>query len=759
MKKIIYLALLCAFNAQALQILQPKDGHETVKQKTNWENSSEAQLSPTLSPEQLLAKLEKLAKSGDPRAQFSLANMYHDGINVKEDTKLAFYWYSQVAEQGYASAQFNVANGYYHGIGVDIDFNKARAWYESAAEQEFIAAQYNLAVMYRRGEGGDVDNEKAYYWYEKAGLLGYPQAQLILAKLNESGIGVEKSLEAAENWYLKAVSESSQEAQFYLAEYYQRAGKFDEALGWYEKSAKQNNPTAQFNLAEMLRLGEGTEVDYSKSIYWYEIAAESGHEKAQLSLDELRKKIVEDIKTQKDHENEITEQEAQSNFQMQFDLARSFEKVNAGDKAIEIYKQLAEQGFIPAQSYLAALYRRGYLIKQDDFKALHWALTAAEKGDAEAQFLSGVIYRKSSKVAPDIDAANYWYHEAAGNGHTEAQYNLATLYLNGRGVEKNTAKAIELFNDAASKGHINAQYSLALRFLRGEGIEQNYPRAVELLLEASKGGHVLAQYSLALRYQLGQGIEVDPEQAIFWYQQSADQENSEAQYQLYKIFNSGDITEKSEDLSLMYLIRAAENEHSAAQQVLSEITADKEKNLIDETTSMQEISSNTDTEINTTMPINDDQQSLTSSIQQSLMGALMEPEKVAKPLFIDKNSVFIPNQEEIANSLNSNSQEMTNLERLVLRAKQGNPIALHNLSTLFTVGALVHKDDRKAFKLMQEAAILGLTKSQNSLAIMYMNGKGVEADLNKALYWARSSAQKGDNRGRQILLILMQNIN
>jgi len=52
--------------------------------------------------------------------------------------------------------------------------------------------------------------------------------------------------------------------------------------------------------------------------------------------------------------------------------------------------------------------------------------------------------------------------------------------------------------------------------------------------------------------------------------------------------------------------------------------------------------------------------------------------------------------------------------------------------------------------------MLGLSKSQNSLAIMYINGNGVESNLNKALYWARISAQNGDNQGLQILSRLMR---
>jgi TPR repeat protein len=53
--------------------------------------------------------------------------------------------------------------------------------------------------------------------------------------------------------------------------------------------------------------------------------------------------------------------------------------------------------------------------------------------------------------------------------------------------------------------------------------------------------------------------------------------------------------------------------------------------------------------------------------------------------------------------------------------------------------------------LMQEAAKQGLTQSQNSLAMMYINGVGVEPDYKSAYFWASTSARQGDQEGKQIL--------
>jgi len=57
--------------------------------------------------------------------------------------------------------------------------------------------------------------------------------------------------------------------------------------------------------------------------------------------------------------------------------------------------------------------------------------------------------------------------------------------------------------------------------------------------------------------------------------------------------------------------------------------------------------------------------------------------------------------------------------------------------------------------LMQEAAKQGLTQSQNSLSMMYINGIGVEPDYQSAYFWASASARQGNQEGKRILLNLI----
>jgi TPR repeat protein len=118
-------------------------------------------------------------------------------------------------------------------------------------------------------------------------------------------------------------------------------------------------------------------------------------------------------------------------------------------------------------------------------------------------------------------------------------------------------------------------------------------------------------------------------------------------------------------------------------------------------------------------------------------------------------SIIIPNQQQILDSLNSNVDAMNNAEKLVNSAQQGNPIAQHNLSILYSIGELVAKDERRAFLLMQQSANQNITRSQNFLAMMYVNGIGVTPNYQKAYYWASVSARKGNTEGKKILIYLV----
>ncbi|MBW5289902.1 MAG: hypothetical protein Rpha_1977 [Candidatus Ruthia sp. Apha_13_S6] len=436
-----------------MQILQLTNDNQVIQQQLDT-----PQLNTPLSAEQLLTKLKTSAKRGDARSQFSLANMYHNGINVTKDDKLAFYWYLQVAEQDYVSAQFNVANSYYYGLGVGKDLERALYWYEKSATQNFVNAQYNLAMMYRRGEGTPIDNVQA--------------------------------------------------------------------LSWYQKAAEQE--------------------------------------------------------------------------------------------------------------------------------------------------------------------------------HLEARYHLALLQLEGNGIDKDVKKALATLFDLSAKGHKVSQYQLYLIYNKGDVTVKNEILAKTYLLKAAKAGYVKAQY------QLGKSF-----------------------------FNQDMVKEAAH-----YLELAANQNNASAVRLLKRLQSKQKQNIIQIVT-------------NIAKPVVAIKPVIAETPQQSVAPAI--DSNLNEQLF-DNTTSLIPDQDEIAKSLSHHIKSNINLETLLANVEQGNPIVQYNLSALYYKGEVVRKDNRAAFILMRQSANQGITQSQNTLAIMYMNGIGIQTDYNKAYYWASITTRKGSQQGKRILLYLIANL-
>ena len=58
---------------------------------------------------------KELAEQGDADAQYNLAVMYLQGVDVTQDHAEAIWWLTNAAEQGHAHAQFwvdNLKNGW-----------------------------------------------------------------------------------------------------------------------------------------------------------------------------------------------------------------------------------------------------------------------------------------------------------------------------------------------------------------------------------------------------------------------------------------------------------------------------------------------------------------------------------------------------------------------------------------------------------------------------------------------------------------------
>ena len=111
--------------------------------------------------------------------------------------------------------------------------------------------------------------------------------------------------------------------------------------------------------------------------------------------------------------------------------------------ALRMYRSLAEQGSVYAQSNLGYMYDTGRGTPQDYAEALKWYRLAAEQGDASALNNLGTMYDNGHGVLQDYVESHKWFNLAASreteeesqNGAIENRDTIAKLMTTGQIAE------------------------------------------------------------------------------------------------------------------------------------------------------------------------------------------------------------------------------------------------------------------------------------------------------------------------------------
>ncbi|NOR70836.1 MAG: hypothetical protein GQ532_14280 [Methylomarinum sp.] len=164
---------------------------------------------------------------------------------------------------------------------------------------------------------------------------------------------------------------------------------------------------------------------------------------------------------------------------------------------IEI-KQLytPEKKYIINQYNLGIIYFKGKEVEQDYKKAINYFKEVAEEGYENAQNNLGIIYINAHGIEQDYKKAREWFEKAAKQGNAKAQNNLGWMYATAHGVEQDYKKAREWYEKAAKQGNAKAQNNLGWMYDNAFGVEQDYNKAREWYEEAAKQGNEAAQKDL-----------------------------------------------------------------------------------------------------------------------------------------------------------------------------------------------------------------------------------------------------------------------
>ena len=168
-------------------------------------------------------------------------------------------------------------------------------------------------------------------------------------------------------------------------------------------------------------------------------------------------------------------------------------------------------------------------------------------------------------MTKDYAKAVEWYRKAAEQGNARGQNDLGYCYYSGKGVTKDYAKAVEWYRKAAEQGHATAQNNLGNCYYSGEGVTKDYAKAVEWYRKAAEQGYAWGQYNLGNCYYYGNGETQDYAKAVEWYTKAAEQGNASAQNSLGNCYYLGDGVTRNDAKAVEWWRKAAEQGNANAQ--------------------------------------------------------------------------------------------------------------------------------------------------------------------------------------------------
>lgn len=206
--------------------------------------------------------------------------------------------------------------------------------------------------------------------------------------------------------------------------------------------------------------------------------------------------------------------------------------------AVQWYRKSAEQGYLPAVTYVGYMYATGHGVARNPMEAAKWYTQAAQMGDPVAQNAIGVLLRDGAGVKKNHQLAAQWFLQGATQGNVDAQSNLGAMYRLGLGVQKNPQEALRWFAAAAEKGDLYALTALGDMYLRGIGLPAPDPaRAAAYYKQAADKDYLPAQLALAKAYEADE--TKGPSEAVLLYAKAAKKGDSEAQTRLGFYYENG----------------------------------------------------------------------------------------------------------------------------------------------------------------------------------------------------------------------------
>lgn len=481
---------------------------------------AKAALGQMLTGERAVTLLEEAAKRGHKEATKTLSAMLASGKAAPGDEKRAAALYKEGAKRGDAVSMFQFGAALEKGKGIPRDEERALKWYKRAAKAGNVDAMYATASMLE-----SKDKRLAFKYCQRAAEAGSPKAMNLLGSFYESATGIPQDLAKAKEWYQQAAMKGDLQGMFNLGLVY-RYGKgtaknHQEAFRCFSNTIArdENHAPSLMLLGLMYELGQYVAQDQSKAIEFYERASQLNYAKAT------------------------------------YHLASILDTGQGTARALTLYQKAAELGYVEAMLKLGEKYRNGIDVPPDDLKAAEWYQKAAALNDSigaqEAIALYtrnpspiamrnlGIMYENGQGVDIDLRQATVYYHEAARLRDPIALDLLGDVYAL---QNQDLQKAKEYYQDAATLGNQASMVKLAALLEKEQAPDEK--RIAELYQGAADSGNVHAMKKLAVLHRQGRGCAKDPLKAALLYKKAASNGDLEAKFKLAFLLERGTVLVK-----------------------------------------------------------------------------------------------------------------------------------------------------------------------------------------------------------------------
>ena len=575
----------------------------------------------------------RLAESGNVYAICRLARMYENGTakSVKRPER-AFYFYKKANDAGYEPGK--------------RDFERF------CEENPTVVAKY-----YSSTESSEESSRKAFEIYLTAAQTGDANAMLQTAKCYMDGCGVNADEAEGYKWAVRARHEGETvpfDIGMHVIEYPDGCRE-DELLSYL--LGQKNEMWAQFALGMCCKAGLCTDKDDKKAAALFNSSAKGDYRWAHFELAKalengcgIRKNMnaaFEKYFTALTENDPVAIQHFYKNYPryhemyetspsdellclLAFCKEKGFGTEKNTEESFDIYRELADKGYMPAIYRLGRCLEYGVGIDADETQAYELYKTAAGKSYPNAMCEIGKIYEYGKigqkqpqkallwyKAASDLnftyavyctgrlhyetdkEKGLFYLQKAADNENAEAQLHLGMHYESIGDTEKalslynrssyggNTdadvmigksllrssdpidrKTAFDIFSKAARKGNSEAMLQSAECIARGIGVQKNPSGAVKFYIRAAQAGNMKAQYSLGSCYERGFGTDVDLKKAVEYYSMAAQQGHDDAQYALGSCYAKGKGIEQNMQMAVYWYSEAVKKGNDKAGTAL-----------------------------------------------------------------------------------------------------------------------------------------------------------------------------------------------